>query len=59
MLNELRAKKETLMNTMRNILDHAEKEKRSLTAAEAKDFDGLKVKVDDISETLSRAAHVG
>ncbi len=40
MLKELRTKKETLMNTMRNILDHAEKEKRSLNNSEAKDFDG-------------------
>jgi HK97 family phage major capsid protein len=59
LLKELRAKKEAHMNTMRSILNGAENEKRSLTAAEQKDFDGLKEKVDALNETLSRASVLG
>jgi HK97 family phage major capsid protein len=58
-ISELRAKKETLMNTMRNILDSATSNNRSLTTAEERDFDGLKVKVADIGATLDRASQLG
>jgi HK97 family phage major capsid protein len=56
-LRELRAKKETYMNTMRGILNGAEN--RSLTAAEQKDFDGLKAKAEEINSTLERASQLG
>lgn len=56
---ELRAKRDSYANTMRNILNGAEKENRGLTAAESRDFDGLKVKAEDLSTTLSRASQLG
>ena len=56
---ELRAKRDSYTNTMRNILNGAEKENRGLTAAESRDFDGLKVKAEDLSTTLSRASQLG
>ena len=58
-LKELRLKRDTFANTMRNILAGAETEHRGLTDKEKGDFDGLKVKVDSIGETLRRASQLG
>lgn len=58
-MNELRTKRDGYLNTARNILSKAENEKRALTAEEQKDFDGLKAKVQAISETLDRASQLG
>ena len=58
-LKELRAKRDNYANTMRNIIGKAETENRGLTDAEKRDFDGLKVKVDDITATLDRASQLG
>jgi HK97 family phage major capsid protein len=58
-LKELRAKKESYMNTMRNILNRATAENRNLTDAEQRDWDGLKAKTDAIHGTLDRAAQLG
>ena len=54
-LNELRAKRDTYLNTMRNMIANAETEKRALTPAEQKDLDGLKEKVTGVAATLDRA----
>jgi HK97 family phage major capsid protein len=56
-LTELRAKRETYMNTARSILNGAGE--RNLTPSEAKDFDGLTAKAQEITETLNRAAKLG
>lgn len=58
-LRELRTKRESYANTMRNILSRAESEKRGLTADEQRDFDGLKAKLEGINQTLERAAQLG
>ncbi len=58
-LKELRTKRESYANTMRNILGRAETEGRGLTAEEAKDFDGLKAKVEALNSTLDRASQLG
>lgn len=58
-LNELRAKRDTYLNTMRNMIANAETEKRALTPAEQKDFDGLKEKVTGVAATLDRASQLG
>lgn len=59
MLKELRAKRDTYANTLRNILGKAESEGRALTEAEKRDFDGLKAKTDEITATLDRASQLG
>ncbi len=58
-LKELRAKRETYANTMRNIVARAEAEGRGLTADETRDFDGLKVKIQALNGTLDRASELG
>jgi len=58
-LKEIRAKRESYANTMRNILNRADTEGRALTEDERRDFDGLKVKVAALSETLDRASQLG
>jgi HK97 family phage major capsid protein len=58
-LKEIRAKRETYANTMRRIVSNAEAESRGLTEAESRDFDGLKVKLEAISQTLDRASQLG
>jgi len=58
-LKELRAKRESYANTARNILARAESEGRALTADETRDFDGLKVKLEALTQTLDRAAQLG
>src|ERR1700728_4264981 len=58
-IKEMRAKREAHMNTMRSIVDRATADNRGLTAAEQKDFDGLKVKVEELGGTLDRASQLG
>jgi HK97 family phage major capsid protein len=58
-IKEMRTKKEAHFNTMRNIIAGAEKESRALTVSEQRDFDGLKVKVEELSGTLDRASQLG
>jgi HK97 family phage major capsid protein len=58
-LKELRAKRESHANTMRNILSRAEAEGRGLTADEQRDWDGLKAKLESLNGTLDRAAQLG
>jgi HK97 family phage major capsid protein len=58
-LTELRNKRETYIETARKIVAAADNEKRALTTAEQKDFDGLMSKCDGIGETLKRASLLG
>lgn len=58
-LKELRAKRDNYVNTMRNILTKADSEGRALTAAEQRDWDGLKEKAESITSTLDRASQLG
>ncbi len=58
-LKALRTKRENYANTARNILARAEAESRSLNAEEQRDFDGLKVKLSAVNETLDRASQLG
>jgi len=57
-LRDLREKKESYLRTSRNILERAETEKRGLTEAEARDFDGLLKKANALSDTLKRGAEL-
>ena len=58
-LKELRTRRESYANTMRNILSRAEAEGRGLTADEQRDWDGLKIKLESLNGTLDRAAQLG
>jgi HK97 family phage major capsid protein len=58
-LKELRTKRDGYANTMRNIINRAESESRGLTAEEQRDFDGLKVKLQAVNDTLDRASQLG
>lgn len=58
-MNELQKKRDALANTARSILQKAEVEHRSLTAAEQKDFDGITEKISAVNETLKRAGQLG
>jgi HK97 family phage major capsid protein len=58
-LKELRTKRDSYANTMRNIIARAESDKRGLTADEQRDFDGLKVKLEGVNQTLDRASQLG
>ena len=58
-LEDLREKKQSYIETGRNILAKADAEKRSLTAEEQGDFDGLLKKAKALDTTLTRAAQLG
>src|SRR5215831_1019506 len=58
-LREIRAKKEAYCNTIRNILNRAETEKRALTPDEKKDYDGLMAKIEGLNDTLEAAHRLG
>jgi len=58
-LEHLRTKKQSYIETSRNILAKADAEKRDLTEAERRDFDGLIEKAKALDGTLTRAAQLG
>ena len=58
-LEDLREKKRSYIETSRSILAKAEAERRELTLAEQRDFDGLLEKAKALDGTLTRAAQLG
>lgn len=53
-LQELRQKKSEAITRMRSILDMAEKEKRDITEAETKEYDGLEKSLDALDVNITR-----
>jgi HK97 family phage major capsid protein len=57
-MNELRAKRDEYVGTLKNILNRADTEKRDLTDSERRDYDGLLKKLEGVKGTLDRAAQL-
>jgi HK97 family phage major capsid protein len=55
---ELREKRDTYVNTAKNILNRADSENRDLTEIERRDYDGMLVKINGLKGIMDRAAQL-